>query len=294
MGCSKDNLNTGKGCPTNYGYVLAIGFIDEEGAVPFATEADVTLANINLLIPADRPNRLFPVVAENVVFNDNEIVFETVAQGINIQTEKTAGTDEFHVKALSACEQERLMSYGKTRQKVVYFTSEGFVLGTELADGSIDGIESFVHAVMMKGSASQVSAIKLMVQNINPNDFEDRPAIVEVVGLVSKRLEGLRNADLTEVGTSTSILTVAKVLDSCRSTALNEVPILGRLLTDFLIVDLAGVIVTITSIVDNEDGTYDLIFSTIPAETYTVSLVAPKDSSDGKYETLTSYDFTIS
>lgn len=294
MSCpTAETKNTGQGCRPNVGYIQAEVFFDVKSNFAFPDRASVTLSALLATFSADRPDRGYPVVySDQPTVGDNTPVFETLAQGIENEVDLTSGKTESVVSLVGDCEQKRLKSFNKTKQFSVGLTSNGFIVATELADGRIRGIKKSVSVTSMMGTKAQSNSVKFITQAVNPDDIESRPAYISVEGLVAKDMEGIIDAVLTELIAATTTTLTVLVTEKCSGSAIE-----GRLQTDFILINVTVPLIPvdepITVFLDNGNGSYKLDYALLSAGSYSLSLETPDNSSDGLYETLTPYTFTI-
>ena len=110
--------------------------------------------------------------------------------------------------------------------------------------------------------------------------WADEGVVVEPMNLSSADwnpitdIDGVYDVDIAQVGTATSSLIVVSVYKSGIDSANAISNVTGLVVGDFVVKDAAGATVTVDSIVDNGDGTYDLIGSGVFVTLGTANIVA--------------------
>lgn len=288
--CATELKNTGLSkCSVDTGFV--IGHI----LVPRDTEFDTKalaqdVANWQTGIQAAVGSRFFPL-APSIIQEPtpNEAVYQELSQGKQKFLYTKVGKDLFKLDSelMTPLFLQNIESMNNGIWAVYEYTSTGHILGK-----SIDGIKflpryATVHIEQQdKGTPEAAADLPYTVQLVNDKDRTDFVAWIEPDFNPATDLEGLMDVDIAVTGTPTSSEIVVKL-----TTALNNIPVDGFVVDDFLILKDNGDTQDPDSLVEDPDGTYT-ITATSQADG-TISLQIPSAMTTEGYESSGAVEFDV-
>ena len=207
---------------------------------------------------------------------------------LQVREGKYGGKGTFRV---ALCNLAALRTYNNLKGRIVIITDDGSFLGT-----SPDGIvfKGFLLSEFKVGKLQQTDGttkrmVPLDYQLAAPTEFADFPASFKptwnALGVV-----GIKDVTVA-VDSSAEGLVVVSVTGVCDGEGVE-----GLVEADFLMFnDALSTVLPADTFTDNDDGTYDFVFTTpvLPATGYSVNLTTPALQTTGGYESSGADTFTI-
>ncbi len=287
--CSASKGNTGLSeCLDDFGYDFMV--IHTPTSYEIDTESNAKLEATWLTAINAKNNSPFPNfdVVEDTSEDD---VVQELPSGVKFQVRegKYGGKGSFRV---ALCDLAALRTYNNLKGRIFIVTSDGAILGT-----SPDGIifKGFLLSEFKVGKLGQTDGttermVSLDYQLASPAEFADFPAWFTPTWN-AQALVGIKDVDVA-VDSSAEGLVVVSVTGDCDGDGIE-----GLVEADFLMFnDALATVLPADTFTDNNDGTYDFVFTTpvLPATGYSVNLKTPALQTTGGYESSGADTFTIS
>lgn len=234
----------------------------------------------------------FPLFEEVEPAIEDDVEQES-ATGLSIfvREGKYGGVGRFQA---AICNLANLRTFNEVDGRVFIVTSNNKIYGTSPDGVKFKGFRlSKFHVSMLKGTdGSTVRWVELKYQLKNPTEMGDYPGVPQTTW-DPLDLVGLYPVTLLENDAGVEGLVVVAVDKDCDGT-----DITGLVEGDFTILASDGTTEMLPSdgFTDNDDGTYDFVFTTpvLPADTYTVNLKTAAAQTTGGYDPGAADSFVIS
>ena len=148
---------------------------------------------------------------------------------------------------------KRMHSHNESTGRVFLIDIDNQIIGTSDDDGTtLKGflMDNLLVEKLMLNDGSQATKTPVNVYTADNSELDDTGFMVEATFVNS--LISLTSVNVTEVGTSIATLITVDV-----KSALDNVPLIGLVLADFVLLDASGVAQTITGVTEISDGRYE-------------------------------------
>jgi len=235
-----------------------------------------TYATWEAAMQAIKTERLYPVNLLHAFDDQSE---ETMlADGITGKVFVKSGVDTYNMTFASSPYRHATLKTLEGRRSIFLFDVNGNIRGTSPDGVKLEAMNVKISVGNHKVNNGTDPGRTVITVSFEETDIVNRyPSVLSDLNFKPQNFEGLQTVDLSVVSGSVSGAVVS-VVDKFSGAAA-----LGLEAADFLIKNVAGVAQTVTSAVDNEDGTYNIVY-TVSAGTYTFDLKQPKDMTTKGYE----------
>lgn len=248
-------------------------------------EMDDLVTKFQDALLAEKRNRIYywpdPFNVENI---SEEAVYQETSFGTRSPRDGRYKFKFFYTENLEM--HKAMYSHKNYSGRAIVIDNEGKVFGTVLANGNFAGLSIDMLNVekIVFNTGSEVSMTPMYLSILKNRELDVNGGQIDGSTFLNS-LVRLTTVNLTvESATSTEI--VAKVESS-----LDLVPVLGLTLADFVLLDSSGSAQSITTVTDNDDGTYTLGGTAFTSGT--LNLVAASALSIKGYEAKEAAEVTI-
>jgi hypothetical protein len=282
--CTQEFDPTGNpGCSDISELAPITGFVITTENFEFATKED--FATLGDWTDGIKAEKVFPVTKIiDYEFQDEEDNMYTSPLGLRRFNRYGKYVTIFKLST-NLCIHKALQSFMNQKCRVFFIMENGGILGTSPDDTKVKGflIDQLTTQKLVKPtSGGDPSFSPIMIVEKNPLELNKYGESVIPTWDPASELSGLVPVTVSIVGTPTATSIVVKVVSTCGLTSAgadNTIPITGLVQADFALLKTNGSTQTISSMTDNDDGTYS--FVTSGATTGTANIVTPENLSAG-------------
>jgi len=211
--------------------------VDPTGTFSFATQNDITVANIKTAI-CNKELYAFPLI-ETEESADVEPVFEELANSRPKVTERKRTTN--WTSLVPACIHKNMRSFDNRKVRIFEITESNFVKSVDQSDGSQKGQAGLLTVDLQTLADSSVSAKSPYSFRYIGTEYDQNPADTQLDG-PHEDIQGIVDVTIEEILTSTTSLLNVQVKKIC-----NGESVTNLVLADFEVLDAGGSPVTVTS-----------------------------------------------